>query len=80
MTATVIPLLTPTQHRVLSAIRDHFTAHGYPPSIRELAASVGLSVSTVSYQLGRLQQMGWIRRHPNRSRSIVVLDPDTGAE
>lgn len=78
MTATVTTLLSPTQKRVLAAIRGHFVEHGYSPSLRDLSANTGLVPSAIAYQLLQLQEKGWIRRHPHRSRAIVVLDPETG--
>jgi repressor LexA len=79
VTAAVAPLLTDRQRRILDFIRGHHTQHGYPPSLRDIGAQVGLSsVSAVRYQVDRLEQMGWIRRHPNRPRALVVLDPATG--
>ena len=78
MTATVTPLLTATQQRVLTAIRGYFTQHGYPPALRDIAAETGLSLSAVSHQVHRLTEKGWIRRAPGRPRALVVLDPADG--
>ena len=81
MTAAVVPLLTPRQTRILTFIRGYYTQHGWAPSLREIADGCGLaSPSSVNYQLGELQRMGWIRRHPNRSRALVVLNPADGSE
>jgi repressor LexA len=81
VTATIAPLLTDRQVAVLSAIRDYYREHGYAPSLRDIGALSGLdSPSSVRYQLGELERMGWIRRHPGRSRAIVVLNPATGGE
>lgn len=79
MSATVVPLLTRTQRRVLEAIRDYAQANGYAPSLREVGGLTGLAVSAVQYQIGQLEQKGWIRRHPHRPRALVVLNPATGA-
>jgi len=76
--APVVPLLTPQRQRVLSAIRDHYALHGYAPSVRDVAEAVGVAVSTAQFQIEQLHRMGWIRRHPGRSRALVVLDPATG--
>ncbi|GAA0495097.1 hypothetical protein Ade02nite_19210 [Paractinoplanes deccanensis] len=78
MTAAVVPLLTPTQSRILAAIREYASINGYPPTVRELSAKVRLSVTGVQYQLEQLQAKGWIRRVPGRPRALVVLDPATG--
>jgi repressor LexA len=81
MTAPVVPLLTVRQRRILEFIRGFYTIHGYAPSMREIAVGVGLgSPSTVLYQLGELQRMGWVRRHPGLPRALVVLNPAGGSE
>lgn len=81
MTTAVIPLLTERQRRILDFIRDHQTLHGYACTLREIADGCGLaSVSSVGHQLRRLQDAGWIRRHPHRPRSLVVLNPADGTD
>lgn len=72
--------LTPRQRRVLDVIRDSVEHRGYPPSMREIGESVGLtSSSSVSHQLHMLESKGFIRRDANRPRALEVLHPDTGA-
>lgn len=65
--------LTPRQRKVLQVIRNSVERNGYPPSIREIGESVGLtSTSSVAYQLKVLQEKGFLRRDPNRPRAVVV--------
>ncbi|MGH3367871.1 MAG: transcriptional repressor LexA [Nocardioidaceae bacterium] len=72
--------LTPRQRRVLDVIRDSVERRGYPPSMREIGESVGLtSSSSVSHQLRSLQSKGFIRRDPNRPRALEILHPDAPA-
>ncbi|MDQ3484414.1 MAG: repressor LexA, partial [Actinomycetota bacterium] len=48
--------LTARQRRVLAVIRDSVEARGYPPSMREIGQSVGLtSSSSVAHQLRVLE-------------------------
>jgi repressor LexA len=69
--------LTPRQRRVLDVIREAVEQRGYPPSMREIGESVGLtSSSSVSHQLRSLQNKGFIRRDPNRPRALEILHPD----
>ena len=66
--------LTPRQRRVLEVIRDSVVRRGYPPSMREIGESVGLtSPSSVSHQLHVLERKGFLRRDPNRPRALEVL-------
>jgi len=73
--------LTARQRRVLAVIRDSVEARGYPPSMREIGQSVGLtSSSSVAHQLRVLEAKGYLRRDPNRPRALEVLTPETGFE
>jgi repressor LexA len=68
--------LTPRQHKVLDVIRDSVERRGYPPSMREIGESVGLtSTSSVAHQLATLQKKGYLRRDPNRPRAVEVRVP-----
>lgn len=52
---------------------------GYPPSVREIAAAVGLaSSSTVHGHLERIENKGYIRRDPTKPRAIEIMDLDMG--
>ncbi|GGN75287.1 LexA repressor [Actinoplanes lobatus] len=67
------PPLTTRQLRILAVIRDSVRERGYPPTVREIGAAVGLvSPSSVSYQLGVLEKHGLIRRQPNNSRAVEL--------
>jgi repressor LexA len=68
--------LTARQRRVLEVIRDSVERRGYPPSIREIGDSVGLtSTSSVAHQLVALERKGFLRRDPNRPRAVDVRRP-----
>ena len=73
--------LTARQRRILEVISDAVEARGYPPSIRELGARIGLaSSSSVAYQLRALEEKGFLRRDPKRPRALEVLMPGTTAK
>jgi repressor LexA len=68
--------LTDRQRLVLETIRDSVERRGYPPSMREIGAVVGLtSPSSVAHQLATLERKGYLRRDPNRPRAIEVRMP-----
>jgi repressor LexA len=68
--------LTARQRKVLEVIRNSVQRRGYPPSMREIGESVGLtSTSSVSHQLRALQRKGFLLRDPNRPRAVVVRMP-----
>ncbi|GMA26413.1 hypothetical protein GCM10025864_41720 [Luteimicrobium album] len=69
--------LTRRQRLVLDTIRASVEERGYPPSMREIGESVGLtSPSSVKHQLTALERKGYLRRDPNRPRAIEVVQPD----
>jgi len=72
----VVPPLSARQRAIVAYIRTHVAAHGYPPTVRDIATAVGLvSPSSVAYQLGELTRLGAIRRDPDRPRALAVVDP-----
>lgn len=69
--------LTDRQRRILETIKESVESRGYPPSMREIGESVGLtSTSSVKHQLSALETKGFLRRDPHRPRAIEVVLPD----
>ncbi|WP_430593338.1 transcriptional repressor LexA [Humidisolicoccus flavus] len=66
--------LSAKQQQILACIQHSVAQRGYPPSMREIGDTVGLSsLSSVTHQLGQLELAGAIRRDPNRPRALEVL-------
>jgi repressor LexA len=74
-------VLTHRQREVLEYIEQSLRERGYPPSVREIGESVGLSSSsTVHAHLNALEKLGFLRRDPSKPRAIEVRwDPTTDA-
>lgn len=67
--------LSPRQQKILEFIRNEVAVKGYPPSVREIGQAVGLSSSsTVHGHLGKLEELGYIRRDPTKPRAIELLE------
>ena len=63
------------QQRILDFIKSEIEEKGYPPSVREICAAVGLrSTSTVHAHLNHLEAQGLIRRDSTKPRALEVLD------
>ena len=63
------------QQRILEFIKSEIEEKGYPPSVREICAAVGLrSTSTVHAHLNHLEAQGLIRRDPTKPRALEVVD------
>ncbi len=69
------------QRRIIDFIRHFLADKGYPPSIRDIAGGCEISsTSVVSYNLNILEKEGYIRRHPEVSRGIELLDWSPGQQ
>lgn len=64
-----------TKQQVIYDYLLKFTAeNGYPPSVREIAAAVGLkSPSTVHFHLKALEEAGAINRDSGKTRAITAV-------
>ncbi|GAA1556147.1 hypothetical protein GCM10009827_091230 [Dactylosporangium maewongense] len=63
--------LSDRQQRVLTVIRGWVEEHGYPPTVREIGAAVGLvSTSSVSHHLKSLERLGYLRRDGRWPRAM----------
>ena len=63
------------QQKILDFIKSEIDLKGYPPSVREICAAVGLkSTSTVHAHLNHLEDQGLIRRDSTKPRALEVLD------
>ncbi len=68
-------ILNTRQRQILHFIRQEVRRTGYPPSIREICAAVGLSsTSTVHTHLSKLAELGYIKRDPSKPRTIELLE------
>lgn len=73
--------LTLIQQGVLDAITTSMEKRGYPPTLREIGATVGLaSVSSVSHQLQVLEARGVLTRDPNSPRAITIHSTPVGGD
>jgi len=77
------PTLSPRQVNILRFLRDFGAEAGYPPTIRQIGAEVGISsTSVVSYNLKVLERKGYLERDPEVSRGLRLVrdepsyDPD----
>ena len=72
--------LTSRQAEILRFVRDQSKASGFPPSVREIGERFGLYPATVHDHIKALERKGYLYRQPNRSRALVVVEPDTTAD
>lgn len=69
--------ITKRQQQIYDFIRTYQQEKGYPPSVREMAAAVGLSSpSTVHAHLSALEDHGLIKRDKTKPRALEVFNED----
>ena len=67
--------LTKRQQEIFDFIKSYSSKHGYPPTVRDIGAAVGLaSSSTVHAHLANLEKLGLLKRDPSKPRAIELLD------
>jgi repressor LexA len=68
------------QQRILQVIEDAVREQGYPPTVREIGAAVGLcSPASVQGHLSALEAMGYIRRGSAKRRALEVVRRGEGS-
>lgn len=66
--------LTAAEQDVFDCIVDAQRQMGYPPSVREIADTVGLkSTSSVQAYINTLEEKGFLRRDPAKPRALEIL-------
>lgn len=65
--------LTAKQKEALVKIRNLSQQRGFPPTIREIATELGISMNATYMRLKQLEAHGAIARSNNVSRSIRVI-------
>lgn len=73
--------LSKRQQLILDFIQERIKTKGYPPSVREIGAAVGLkSSSTVHAHLMQLQEKGFIRKDPSKPRAVIPINQEEPVE
>lgn len=63
-----------TRDKVFAYIQKHVALNGYSPSVREIAAAVGLSSpASAKFHLRKLQEAGLITMKEGKSRTIKIV-------
>jgi repressor LexA len=71
--------LTDRQQQVLHYIRQSITERGYPPTLREIGAHMGIrSTNGVNDHLRALERKGYLTREDMKSRALRPRDIDAG--
>ncbi len=67
--------LSKRQQNILQFTRGYMEENGRPPTIREIGKAVGInSTSVVNYNLGKLEEKGFLSRDHDVSRGLRLTD------
>lgn len=73
-------MLSTRQQEIFDFVVAYARKHGYPPTVREIGAEVGLaSPSTVHVHLAKLEQAGYLRRDPTKPRALELVGREHSA-
>ena len=71
-------MLKPRQQKILDFMKEEITTKGYPPTVREICAAIGIkSTSTVHKDIETLVSEGYLKKDPSKPRALMVVDPGT---
>jgi len=77
----LMPRSSTKQSEILSFLTRFIAETGYPPTVREIAAAVGLSsTASVHYHLDALRRAGLIEMDSSKNRAISLPSHETPAE
>jgi repressor LexA len=69
-------MTSPRQQSILAVIRESIERRGYPPTVREIGAAIGLgSPSSVSHHLKAMEKQGLLRRDAHGPRAVDIRSP-----
>ncbi len=69
--------LSERQKEILDVIKKFISENGFPPTVREIGAIVGLSSSATTYfHLKKLIEKGYIKQDSSKNRTLELLVPN----
>ena len=69
--------LTERQNAILKVIKKSIAEKGYPPTVREIGAEVGLSsTATIHFHLTKLEEKGYLKKDNSKNRTLELLVPN----
>ena len=71
-------MLNNNEQKILDFIKEQIKENGYPPSVREICAAVGLkSTSSVHSYLNKLAEKGCITKTGLKTRALKVIEEES---
>lgn len=71
---SLVKELTKRQGEILNFIKEYIVKYGYPPTVREIGAALGVSSpATIHAHLNNLEDKGFIKKEESKNRAIELL-------
>jgi len=67
---------TPKQREIMGIVKAHFGETGMAPTLEEIGNAMGVHRVTVHQHITALIRKGALKKLPQRSRSLRIMDPD----
>lgn len=67
-------VLYPRQRNLLTFISQYIYQYGSAPTLKEMAAALGVGISTIFEHLNLLEEKGFLRKHRGVQRGLEVID------
>ncbi|RIK82910.1 MAG: repressor LexA [Planctomycetota bacterium] len=65
--------ITDAQQRALTEVKNHIARKGYPPTMNELGALLGITAASAHQLIVQLERKGFVKREPLKARSLTIL-------
>lgn len=66
--------ITEHQQRTLGVIRLFMSERGFPPTVAEIAETLGIATTSVYEQVNQLVRKGYLERQPGKARGLSVTE------
>ena len=73
LSTATLPKLRGHQAAVLECVRSYAAEHGWPPTRREIAAELGISLGAATYSIDVLVYRGLIIKTDSKARGIRTI-------
>ncbi len=64
--------ITPLQQETLDEICRYVSAKGYPPTVKEMSETFGISHASVHDRINQLVRKGYLKREEGKARGLTV--------
>lgn len=65
--------ITDAQRRALTEVGNYIARKGYPPTMNELGALLGIAAASAHQLIVQLERKGFVKREPLKARSLTIL-------